>query len=258
MASETPTISIKLLIDQDSNNVLLAEAGNDFVNTLYSPSETSLDLLTSTRVCSPFSFKAPNRKESTEKDGKTRVKTMLRKSERKIVLVEASENFVDLLFSFLTIPLESVLELVLGTEGNLTLGSIFNLFRDLNIVFSLSKQKDSQKGVLPPFYSCPYEFPNIRSRDPHEFLYGYTLVLVKSPHEGEVVNKPLDPKSPKPSTTNSLGYVEKNSFVVTDDLKVISIGEVEAIALLGASLWSSSALSALLNFFSKKPKLEPL
>ncbi|KAK8540834.1 hypothetical protein V6N13_038577 [Hibiscus sabdariffa] len=36
MASETPAISIKLLIDQDSNAVLLAEAGNDFVDTLHS------------------------------------------------------------------------------------------------------------------------------------------------------------------------------------------------------------------------------
>ncbi|KAK8514969.1 hypothetical protein V6N11_072774 [Hibiscus sabdariffa] len=78
------------------------------------------------------------------------------------------------------------------------------------------------------------------------------------------------------------GYVE-NSFVVTDDLvvqprcsvssislllemgiqlddvesKVISIGEVESIALLGACLWASSALSASLNSFGKTPKQEP-
>ncbi|KAL4291982.1 hypothetical protein GQ457_14G023690 [Hibiscus cannabinus] len=36
MASETPTISIKLLVDQKSRVVLLAEAGNDFVDTLHS------------------------------------------------------------------------------------------------------------------------------------------------------------------------------------------------------------------------------
>ncbi|KAK8576907.1 hypothetical protein V6N13_121906 [Hibiscus sabdariffa] len=36
MASETPTISMKLLIDQESNVVLLAEAGNDFVDSLHS------------------------------------------------------------------------------------------------------------------------------------------------------------------------------------------------------------------------------
>ncbi|KAL4291406.1 hypothetical protein GQ457_14G023710 [Hibiscus cannabinus] len=229
-----------------------------------------------------FSFIAPNEKESTEKDVKTRVKTVRRKSNGKIVLAEASENFVDLLFSFLTIPLESVMELVLGANGNRTLGSISNLFRDLSTIFSLSKQKNSEKGVLPPFYSCPNEFPNIRSRDPP--VYYYCKPYVGFSGELKVIKKPMDPKSPELSTENSSGYVEKNSFVVTDGLvvrplslissvsllkelrisfddveqKVITIGEVEAIALLGACLWSSSALSASLNSFVKKPKQEPL
>ncbi|KAK8514979.1 hypothetical protein V6N12_001144 [Hibiscus sabdariffa] len=240
------------------------------------------------RHCTPildeqFSFIEPKVKESTEKGEKIRVKMMLRKSDGKIVLAEASEIFIDLLFSFLTIPLDSVLELILAAVGNLTLGSISNLFRDLNTIFSISNQKNSQLGVLPPFYSCPNVFPNIRCRDPPEFHFCYTF---KSGHrviESSVVNKPLDPKSQKPSSSNSWGYVEKNSFVVTDDLavkplssissisllketgislddveqKVISIGEVEAIALVGACLWSSSALSSLLNCFAKKPKQEP-
>ncbi|KAK5841456.1 hypothetical protein PVK06_003777 [Gossypium arboreum] len=34
MASESTRISIKLLIDQERNKVILAEAGNDFVDTL--------------------------------------------------------------------------------------------------------------------------------------------------------------------------------------------------------------------------------
>ncbi|XP_052878830.1 uncharacterized protein LOC108466333 [Gossypium arboreum] len=55
---------------------------------------------------------APNVKVTTEKDSKTRVKIMLRKSDRKILYGEASEDFVDLLFSFLTIPLEFALELL--------------------------------------------------------------------------------------------------------------------------------------------------
>ncbi|KAK8496613.1 hypothetical protein V6N13_027283 [Hibiscus sabdariffa] len=242
--------------------------------------------------CAPMldersSFIAPNVNETAEKDVKTRVKMMLRKSDRKVLYAEASEKFVDLLFTFLTIPLDSVLELVLGANGNLTLGSISNLFRDLNTIFSISNQQNSQLGVLPPFYSCANEFPNIRSRDPPQFYYRYTFIHHRCPRrsrEARVVNKPLDPKSPMLITTNSSGYVAKNTFVVTDDLvvnplssfssisllkgtetsfddveqKVISIGGVEAIALLGACLWSSSALSASLNFFAKKPKQEPL
>ncbi|KAL1121813.1 hypothetical protein V6Z11_D01G259100 [Gossypium hirsutum] len=62
---------------------------------------------------------APNMEETVEIDVKTRVKIILRKSDRKILFAETSEDFVDLLFSFLTIPFDSVLELLLGS--NLTL-----------------------------------------------------------------------------------------------------------------------------------------
>ncbi|KAK8502075.1 hypothetical protein V6N13_038588 [Hibiscus sabdariffa] len=205
---------------------------------------------------------------------------LLRKSDRKVLYAEVSENFVELLFCFLTIPLESVLELVLGLKGNPTLGSISNLFRDLNTLFPVSKEKNSQKRLLPPFYSCPNEFPNIRSLDPPSFI---VCSFVNCKKESNVLRKPLDPKYRKWSSENSLLYVEKNLlFVVSDDLvvkqlssvssisllketgialggveqKTITIGEVEAIALLGASLWTSSPLSALLNSLAKKPKQE--
>ncbi|KAK8496609.1 hypothetical protein V6N12_019817 [Hibiscus sabdariffa] len=141
------------------------------------------------RIAEQFSFIEPNVKESTQKGGTIRVKMMQRKSEGKIVVAEASENFIDVLFSFLTIPLDSVLELVLAAEG-----------------------------FLSPFYRCPHVFPNIRSRDPPEFHYCYSFNAGHKVIESSVVNKRLDPKSQKPSSSNSWGYVEKNSFVVTDDL----------------------------------------
>ncbi|XP_016728791.1 uncharacterized protein [Gossypium hirsutum] len=101
---------------------------------------------------------APNMEETVEIDVKTRVKIILRKSDRKILFAETSEDFVDLLFSFLTIPFDS----------------------ELNI--------------------------------------------------------PL----------------------VDVEQQVISIGQVEALALLKACLCSSSPLSALKNYIVKKRKREPL
>ncbi|TYI99070.1 hypothetical protein E1A91_D01G261800v1 [Gossypium mustelinum] len=74
----------------------------------------------------------PSTKETTAKDGKTRVKILERKSDRKILYAEANEDFVDLLFSLLTIPLESVLQLV--GDRYIIAGSIFNLFNDLMLV----------------------------------------------------------------------------------------------------------------------------
>ncbi|MBA0785077.1 hypothetical protein Gotri_025057 [Gossypium trilobum] len=201
MASEDPTkVSIKLLIDQESSKVIVAEAGSDIVdilrsllkfplghiarligkhqclqragclNNLYNSvvnlsltsfrTDACKSMLLNPRsiyedeyskklklymdglpgdlmnillnlginnVCqieekvvdislNEFMLVAPNVKERTEKDSKTRVKIMLRKSDRKILCGEANEDFVDLLFSFLAIPLESALEL-LGGKG---------------------------------------------------------------------------------------------------------------------------------------------
>lgn len=211
---------------------------------------------------------APSTKETTEKDRKTRVKIMVRKSDRKILYAEANEDFVDLLFSFLTIPLQSVLQLV----GDSYMGSIVNLFNDLNTIFSITKPmtlqvyswpqrifsflkiplesvhelvtmpKNSKKVVLPPFYSCPNEVPDICSQPPPTYCLVKDSLEYEAYHLESASNKSsywerplklLDPKSPEPSTTNSSGYVLKNSmFVVTDDLVVNSLSSVSSISLL--------------------------
>ncbi|PPD82680.1 hypothetical protein GOBAR_DD20397 [Gossypium barbadense] len=154
---------------------------------------------------------APNMKETTEKDSKTRVKITLRKSDRKILYGEANEDFVGLLFSFLTIPLESALEL-LGDKGNLTVGSIYNLSKNLDTTFSITKQKNYQDGILPPFYSCPTELPSISSQKPTPY---------------DLVVKSL-------SSVSSFKLLKETGTPLCDvEQEVISIGEVEALALLG-------------------------
>ncbi|KAK5841457.1 hypothetical protein PVK06_003778 [Gossypium arboreum] len=80
---------------------------------------------------------APNMEETVENDVKTGMKIILRKSDWKILFAETNEDFVDLLFSFLTIPFDSVLELLLGS--NLTIGSISYLLQDLNIMLSITE-----------------------------------------------------------------------------------------------------------------------
>ncbi|KAK8652715.1 hypothetical protein V6N13_126740 [Hibiscus sabdariffa] len=183
-------------------------------------------------------------KERAGNDGRTSVKIMLRKSDT--------------------------------SKDDLPVESIFNLFEDLN---TFTKKMNTRKGVLPPFYSCPNEFPSVSSRGPPTYYCysvprpnGLNYYLTCSNNHISRPLRLLDPKSLKPNTTNSSGYVEKNSvFVVTDDLvvkslsssvsllkeigislddveeKVINIGEVEALTLLRACLCSSSALSALLK-----------
>ncbi|XP_052482591.1 uncharacterized protein LOC105787125 [Gossypium raimondii] len=129
----------------------------------------------------------------------------------KILFAETNEDFVDLLFSFLTIPFDSVLELLLGS--NLTIGSISYLLQDLNIMLSITEPKNSKKAVLQPFYSSPKEFSSICSEVRFSSF--------------------LDPKSLNPNSSFSSGYVLKNSsFLVADDLVVKSLSSVSIISVL--------------------------
>ncbi|KAH1240872.1 hypothetical protein GmHk_07G018618 [Glycine max] len=57
-----------------------------------------------------------------------KIKVMVNKSKNKILLAEADGDFVDLLFSFLTTPVGSILNL---TNGKFPLGSIGNLYRSV-------------------------------------------------------------------------------------------------------------------------------
>ncbi|MBA0785078.1 hypothetical protein Gotri_025057 [Gossypium trilobum] len=209
-------------IEEKVVDISLNEMSNLLSHSLFSKTTLTDVFLRkqSTMFVQQFMLVAPNVKERTEKDSKTRVKIMLRKSDRKILCGEANEDFVDLLFSFLAIPLESALEL-LGGKG-FTVGSISNLLKDLDTIFSITKQNSYQDGILPPFYSCPIELPSTCAQQPTKFFhksYGYL--------------KQSDPKSPILEKTNSRGYFKKKSlFVITDDLVVKSLSSVSSFSLL--------------------------
>ncbi|KAK8502070.1 hypothetical protein V6N13_027287 [Hibiscus sabdariffa] len=127
------------------------------------------------RIAEQFSFIEPNVKESTQKGGTIRVKMMQRKSEGKIVVAEASENFIDVLFSFLTIPLDSVLELVLAAE-------------DVHMCFQISVL-----GILLNFTTVTPSTRGIRSLNQVLSTNGWTRSLKSRAHQtvGAMLRKTL-------------------------------------------------------------------
>ncbi|KAI7999171.1 hypothetical protein LOK49_LG10G02104 [Camellia lanceoleosa] len=64
-------------------------------------------------------------------NGSMAVKIMVRKSDGKALYAEAMEDFVDLLFSFLTISLANVLKCM---EGKSSLGCVDNLYKNLQVL----------------------------------------------------------------------------------------------------------------------------
>ncbi|CAA2956304.1 Hypothetical predicted protein [Olea europaea subsp. europaea] len=179
-----------------------------------------------------------------------RVKLILSKSQNKILGLLVREDFIDFLFSFCTIPLGSVVKLL---DLNSGVGCVDNLYRTVESLDSewlaISKNELINAGVLKQ-YKCknhPLQIP-------------------------DAINIPdlLDPRGPTGSVDCFGRYMEApHLFLVSDNLVVTplsspscisflkelnvplndfeeqeeTIGETEALALLKASLTSSSALN---------------
>ncbi|XP_057452196.1 uncharacterized protein LOC130744016 [Lotus japonicus] len=235
-------------------------------------------------------------------DSKMDVKVVRSKSQNKIIFAEANEDFVDFIFSFLTIPLGSVVKLL---GGNSFVGCVDNLYMSVETLDS-SWCTDSHPLLLNPGlalqFGCPNQPLNIPDVEPPSYYYGTAdtrktrTVYVKYQGnvdqvvtiEGGVISKSrglvynprtltaLDPRSPNRLKEGVVGFVKRPAlYGVGDDLKVkllsaiscysylkelnlplddievkvLTIGEAEALSLLGASLTSKFTLTSGLEDF---------
>ncbi|CAK8574926.1 unnamed protein product [Lathyrus sativus] len=253
----------------------------------------------------PSQFASAVKVKTCTSDIKMDVKLVRSKSQKKIIFAETGENFVDFIFSFLTIPLGSIVKLL---DGNSFVGCIDNLYKSVENLDSSwctgSRSVLLNPGVIPQF-GCPNQPLNIPHVQPplatyyygtgtpklYNNNYGHRIVEVKV--EGGVISKTkgliynpihlieLDPRSPNKSKEGVVGFMKRPAlYGVGDDLKVqslsanfclsylkelnlplddlevkvISIGEVEAISLFAASLTSKSTLTSGLEDFLNVPK----
>ncbi|KAL1368536.1 hypothetical protein HN51_022687 [Arachis hypogaea] len=239
-------------------------------------------------------------------ESKMDIKILQSKSQNKIMFAEAKEDFVDFMFSLLTIPLGSIVK-QLG--GNTSVGCVDNLYKSVETLDS-SWCTDSRSVLLnpgvAPQYSCPNQLLNIPEEELPTYYYGKgTYEPEPNPYysnrkrevtwTGGVISKSnsdiagvklltaLDPRSPKRLKESAVGFVRRPAlYAVGDDLrvrplsgdscisylkelnvpiddleiKVISIGEAEALSLLGASLTSKQALTTGLQDFLDVPRQE--
>ncbi|KAK6134777.1 hypothetical protein DH2020_031447 [Rehmannia glutinosa] len=228
-------------------------------------------------------------KESMSDAKKMTLKVMVQKSTNKLMFAQAEEDFVDFLFSLLTIPLGGV-EALLGS--NTSVKCIDNLHRSLAninddkylktkyIETMLLKPKPplgyvSKNQILPlteeiaPFlYRCA---GNFRDQDYLSTLdkrgsFGPQVSCVKSPKgEGNYVNGArmfmvTDDLTVTPLCMSSSLSILNGLEILLSDVKELKlhIGLEEALSILKASLTSTSALTiGLINPLLKKElKLE--
>ncbi|KAI3457332.1 hypothetical protein Pfo_013995 [Paulownia fortunei] len=223
-------------------------------------------------------------KESTSNSKQMILKVMVQKSTKKLLFAQAEEDFIDFLFSLLTIPLGGV-ECLLSS--NTSLENIDNLYRSIANINGdkYLKTQDTKtmllKPKLPHGYISNYQIlPLSEESAPVLYYYGNysrneewlslspawdrTAVQYRK-GQGNYVKGPImymvtDNLTVKPlCMTSSLSILNKLKIPLSDVKELeLHIGLKEALSILKASLSSTSALtSSLINpMFKREPKQE--
>ncbi|KAK2972228.1 hypothetical protein RJ640_014286 [Escallonia rubra] len=221
------------------------------------------------------------------------VKVLVQKSTKKALFAHVEEDFVDFLFSFLTIPLGSVVSLLGGECSLRSINNLYNTIRSLDAERHI-KSQDLKDMLLEPMlaqnFLCKNQILPIREVEapPLYCVVGSRRSYLTDKQIHSVILECsqitcIDPKNPNGGTTLVGGYIKgPATFMVTDDFVVtpflslsiisalkrlniplgdveeqeVSIGMEEALGLLKASLESTSALTDGLSLVLQKPKQE--
>ncbi|KAL5990128.1 hypothetical protein ACLOJK_011025 [Asimina triloba] len=193
--------------------------------------------------------------EIKDNSEKMRIKLMLSKSKNKVLFAEVNADIVDLLFSFLTFPLGSIVKL-LGLSSSI--GCLDNLYKsvdDLSREDGCMVSEESSTTLLEPklalHWQCESQILSVMEEGPkvnwiNPKISGGTSEcgggFVKGPKTAFMVTDGLDVK---PMSLISGISILENFDVPLSDLQErdVSVGEAEALSLLRASLSSKTVFS---------------
>ncbi|KAL6535892.1 hypothetical protein OROHE_012736 [Orobanche hederae] len=214
------------------------------------------------------------------------VKAVFHGSKNKILFVEADDNFVEFLFTLLTVPLGGI-ELLLG--GSTTLTNIDNLYRSIqNINANKYLKTQGTKTMLlnpklPPGYKSANQILPLTEESPRGFYFckgspieyfsycstcdfPYQRVYFRFPNgpikyvTGPTMFMVTDDLTVTPlCATSSLSIFNRLKIPLSDVRELeLNVGLEEALSILRASLTSTSALTdGLVNsILNKQPKQE--
>ncbi|KAL0669805.1 hypothetical protein Bca4012_032509 [Brassica carinata] len=144
---------------------------------------------------------------------------IVRKHDMKILYVECKEDFVDLLFTFLAVPLESVVDISGESSTLVCLGNLFKSFKELS-----ATEVSRSKAVLPHYYKCQKQLLDIIT-ERHQLLFRAS--------DDELLDL-IDPKSHgRDQSIKGSGFVKRDAkFTVSDDLMITPMNSSSALCFL--------------------------
>ncbi|CAM0147651.1 unnamed protein product [Urochloa decumbens] len=227
---------IKILLKQT------LKSDKPLTDLMFCPSDES------TKTMEPISMavKASSENRSSSDCDFVKVKLLVTKTDQSVVHAEVAEDFCNILYSFLALPLGHVIKLLGGSSS---ISSIDNLYKSvegkMNGYIKSGKCRDMiLSPKLPPFFSCSNNFlmtdellpvkgstacctPCIRDCSPLD------VFDMKCTH-GETKLLAVNPKVPTMTTETGGGYAKAgpSKFLVTNELGMAPLSLINAFVEL--------------------------
>ncbi|CAL5025666.1 unnamed protein product [Urochloa decumbens] len=227
---------IKILLKQT------LKSDKPLTDLMFCPSDES------TKTMEPISMavKASSENGSSSDCDFVKVKLLVTKTDQSVVHAEVAEDFCNILYSFLALPLGHVIKLLGGSSS---ISSIDNLYKSvegkMNGYIKSDKCRDTiLSPKLPPFFSCSNNFlmtdellpvkgstacctPCIRDCSPLD------VFDMKCTH-GETKLLAVNPKVPTMTTETGGGYAKAgpSKFLVTNELGMAPLSLINAFVEL--------------------------
>ncbi|XP_057793394.1 uncharacterized protein LOC131010016 [Salvia miltiorrhiza] len=196
---------------------------------------------------------------SDAKEGmKLSLKVITNKERNKVLFAEADNHFVDILLSFLTLPLGRVFKVLDNHRGDneaVTIGSLSSLYHSVaNLDSSLFVTEGAKEALLNPKSSFEDEHKRLKldiaEFQPYEFFYcpsGCSIFLSESMYYDNAgqclkcrygfssMKKEVVKKVPQAAFEDGVFTMYRSSFVISDDLQIFPnlTGLCQIFSILG-------------------------
>ncbi|MFS7965944.1 hypothetical protein Hanom_Chr09g00768091 [Helianthus anomalus] len=212
--------------------------------------------------------------DTKAKEARISVKVIIDKVNRRVVYAEADHTFVDILFSFMTLPLGTIVRLLgkLDDKKFEALGSLKNLYQRLENFPECYLSTEECKHMFLNPRSLSYDHcRNLKLQidDTEPLIYFQcaacrsmysTCTKAKCGNCGKLMNQEVGYKKPEVCVGSGGVFVsERATFIVTDDLCVMPYTSANSIRLLtGLGITDKSCLEDLMLDMGRKQILNLL
>ncbi|KAJ0786793.1 hypothetical protein HanOQP8_Chr02g0075371 [Helianthus annuus] len=184
------------------------------------------------------------------------IKLMVHKVEKRVIFAEVHSDFVDTLFSIMTLPIATIVRLLRKRHGEKLkrIGSLNNLYQSLlDLPMNCLSSKENKWMLLNPRTSshdlCRKLTVNINDQEPTKYFicqdfncilrlfsttYASTCNLAICSHCGKMMNREVkyEDLTVKDDSDGGVFVYNLTTFIVTDDLRVIPNSPGSSIQLL--------------------------